>query len=786
MRIVKRVLIILLALLSLATTLILAGVLWIVLEPLSAWHFAEKHFLPADLKVEWQEMDFNLKRGEGLSFEISWHTANLKLKKEAPSVTAEFDKIDLAILVLLSPRPSFKIHDFALQARKPLVYHAGPAVEPVKEQNLFDQIQIAFDYLKQARQMTVVERVDINIDEIQAFTSSPKPILAGVHLLKTDPQKPTVEFTASAQELSAMVHELRLQGRAELDRFESVEPFLEAKLTLKGPKLSLNLPLMAIYGNGELQFNSKPEVRFKSGKQWLTAKPVIHGQINAKEVAVALTTSVDGIPGPLVRVRKLEARFHLPLTPGQEWSASPSTFHVRAPLALFFIDKNMQKPIEKSCQCRVPEELRAELKGQAWLKNFMEPNKARLPLLEAAFSLESVSNKLFSADVGATLKIFNDKKVWLYEPAVDSQIVVHSFQGLRQFLDAKNILIPAPLSALDGTMTFTARGPIAMKVVDKNTQFTLASAFKVDLSSKNQKVDLTTDMKFTAALDLRRADVDVNLKIQKLRLEMPPFDPIYGIPKAGRDARIQMQPPQPPNPKGFKLYVHLNAATAAPGSIQLLSKLAEPLIPVTLELHRPTADAMQGSIRLEPFKVNYLHRILFVDAFRLDLAELDDGEFPIAGDFHIEQTDYKVMIHVGGTTKVPQINLSSDPYLERADIISVLLYDRTNDQLVSGDAETVGGVQAAMADRAIGLFGLWAFATTPIRSFSYNAVTKVYTATVALGGGATAGVGTSWDQNASLEVRKRVSKRWVLTASWAPSEDQHEVGKVVLQWEKRF
>ena len=152
----------------------------------------------------------------------------------------------------------------------------------------------------------------------------------------------------------------------------------------------------------------------------------------------------------------------------------------------------------------------------------------------------------------------------------------------------------------------------------------------------------------------------------------------------------------------------------------------------------------------------------------------------------MDQSAYKIFVDLSGTAEAPIVNLNSEPYLERNDIISVLLFDRTSDQLVSADADTAGSVNAAMADRAIGLFGLWAFATTPIRSFSYNAVTKVYTATVQLADGLTAGIGTNWERAAHLEVRKRVSRRWVLTASWSPTENRDQVGKLVLQWEKRF
>ena len=232
--------------------------------------------------------------------------------------------------------------------------------------------------------------------------------------------------------------------------------------------------------------------------------------------------------------------------------------------------------------------------------------------------------------------------------------------------------------------------------------------------------------------------------------------------------------------------VFLDLKTAQPAAVRLLSKYAKPHIPITLNVNTTTEAAPAGVIRLEPFTVSYLRRKVAVEKFEVTLTDKEALGIPVNGRFRIDQTDYKIFIDVAGTLEAPNVQLSSEPYLPRNEIISVLLYDRTSEQLVSADNETVGSFEAALADRAIGLFGLWAFASTPIKSFSYNAVTKVYSATVQLGEGLTAGVGTSWEQAAHLEVRKRVSRRWVLTASWSPNTDNEQVGKLVLQWEKRF
>jgi hypothetical protein len=291
-------------------------------------------------------------------------------------------------------------------------------------------------------------------------------------------------------------------------------------------------------------------------------------------------------------------------------------------------------------------------------------------------------------------------------------------------------------------------------------------------------------------------DVVVKLLVDALYLQLPPLEPLAGMPPLAHDARVQMAPkPAPvaaPAPRkkasdAFKVQMYFSVRTSSPGAIRLLSDLAKPYVPISVSVDRAANGDLTGNVSLEPFAISYLRREVRIEHLRVLMDERDPNTFPVDGRFRIDQTEYKVFIDIAGTIRSPSIRLSSEPYLPRNDIISVLLYDRTSKSLVSGDAETAGSFEAAMADRAIGLFGLWAFASTPIRSFTYNPVTKVYSATVQLADGLTAGVGTNWEEAASFEVRKRVSRRWVLTASWSPSEvSTNQVGKLVLQWEKRF
>jgi hypothetical protein len=286
-------------------------------------------------------------------------------------------------------------------------------------------------------------------------------------------------------------------------------------------------------------------------------------------------------------------------------------------------------------------------------------------------------------------------------------------------------------------------------------------------------------------------NLSVKVSVADLQLQLPPLNPVGGIPKVAPDARILKKPKlvtvvNTGNRRKLRIGFDFEVATVKPGAIRLLSKYAQPYLPVSLAVNATEKTQAQGFIQAEPFKVEYLRRVVQVEKFRLDLEDIKKNVLPISGRLRIDQASYKIYINFEGTVQQPQVVLSSDPYLSQNEIISVLLYGRTSDQLVSADAQTAGSFEAAMADRAIGLFGLWAFAATPIQSFSYNPITKVYTATVMITDDLTAGIGTNWEEATRLELRKRVSNRWMLTASWAPNDAGETEQSLVLQWENRF
>src|SRR5690606_2497859 len=119
------------------------------------------------------------------------------------------------------------------------------------------------------------------------------------------------------------------------------------------------------------------------------------------------------------------------------------------------------------------------------------------------------------------------------------------------------------------------------------------------------------------------------------------------------------------------------------------SNLANPFVPIDLSLNMHSARGLQGQVRLAEFDIEYLRRKSSVEKLSLSLNQAENV-IPVDGRFRIDQNPYKIYIDILGPLQRPQIQLSSDPYLPRSDIISVLLYGRPSEDLVSSDRDTVG------------------------------------------------------------------------------------------------
>lgn len=783
--VLKRVFLVLFGFLALTLIAAAAAVAWVWRHPGAAWEVVEGRFLPPDLKIGWERME--LDRPEGARGEIRWRVGGLRIRKEEPGIAVDVE--DARIVFSLHPfasGPKLVLHEVTAVSGEPISFRPGPSSPDEPATNPLQSLERTLSRWSGLRRWIAIEDVDLRLEDLRLLRDEGGDVRLEIRARQDHRRRPGV---------LALAGEVRLPGekpaRVRWDGFVHQESLLddgafsEGQIWIHGWGIETS-PRWVVSRHGrEFLVQLDGATVYRSGKTRLSVDSRNRIRLARSEIQLWTSASIRGVPGEFVRVRDLEARVRVPLDPDGLWSADPAEFRVTAPLRIFFVDPDMRPPFEKACRCRLPEVLRASVRGTLRMDRLTLESPAALEILQADLEIESVRNRLLSLDLKGGVGVTREGTRWLFEPRLDTEAVIHSYQGLRGFLDAKNVMIPAPLDVLEGTIRARIRGPVG----SSKEGFEIPAELRMDLGSPHQKVLIDADARARVSGDFKKVDLKTKVSIRDLQLELPPLDPIRGIPQIARDRRILLNERKPASEgkPAVKVDFEVEVETARPGAIRLLSDFAEPHIPVSLKIRQKGTRETAGALNLEPFEIQYLRRTVAVEDLRLDLDDAGDGAFPVTGRFAIDQTQYRVFIEIGGTTKAPQIQLSSEPYLPQSEIISVLLYDRTSDQLVGNDAETAGNFQAAVADKAIGLFGLWAFATTPIRSFSYNPVTRVYTATVLLGDGLTAGVGTNWEEATHLELRKRITQRWMLTAAWSPAvEDERSQGKLVLQWERRF
>lgn len=702
-------------------------------DPLRAWPYLENTVLPNDLEVRWDNGRIGLNHKKNLTWQIQIDFSGLRIEKKSPQISASNVRLNADLeLSLFLPRTFLTVRSLILSSPDVVRLQTSEAGEPAAQsspktsisqavQNLLSQVGTAKKYLK-------VQDAKIEFPDIKIISGS------SVNLLSV-----------------------------QIAKGEDYGVFLGA-FKVKAGGFSGDIPLRLVIGEEDFKIYSRSEIEFLQGKSAYILRPDLSLTIGSSEISLSATLDAEGLP-VVKRLDQIQLAAQIPLL---STGLGVSKAEIAVPLPRHFINR---------CRCGLKKDLMFRASSDIDWDPFT---------IRTRFSIDSIQTPAFDLDLAATLDLTEKKQGgWEISPTLDSVGAIKDFQKVAQILRSFRVLLPAPLHVLDGKVDFEAKSPVELQMTE-STWTGLSASFKVttDLRSAEQRLQTGFQTFVFATSDFSKVHFDIDATIDSLRLEVPPIEPIGGIPKIIKDGRLVVEPPK--KKVSTQVTFSFGVETTSPGAIQLLYPHAKPHVPLSIRFQRSPRRGSEGYLQIEPFTIEYLRRKVLLESLRLSLDEKDDGSFPIDARLSVQQTEYKVMIRVTGTTVQPHIELTSEPYLETADIVSVLLFDRPRDQLVGGDAETAGNVQAAVADRAIGLFGIWAFAATPIRSFSYNSVTKVYSATIVLDEGLTAGIGTSLDQYTSLELRKRLSRRWVLAAAYIPSNDGSETGQVVLQWERRF
>jgi len=748
---------------------------WAIYHPDKAWRWIHPLVMSRDIQVSWTGAQFKTQKKSLKNWRLDWSINGLKVVRAKPKLQMQMDVRFAADLSLIQPRTGIHIENLEVSATAPWIHE--PTAAPEVSLNPHEKSESIRRSLQRLNDFVSVAKMKISIPDftVGAGTQAVKVTVEGGKPGAKDPK--ATEFLLGFKNAS-----FQSANRFTLrpDQLEHGGAILRAEVNASGPALSAQASFDVALPEAQLVSNFK--IKGTKGKSTFSADG--HASILVNQIALKGKSDFDNLPGGVASaVKGAEWAMEIPLWPGVVLSSLAGRLNITAPISMDFISPAVRAQLERSCQCKWPTTLKAVLDGKIWASHIFDNAPELRPVATLAFKFDALNNPLINLNLTGELRVTHNKdQTFQVSPAVDASIKLPNFQAVKTLLEANKIMVPSPFDILNGSIEATIKTTLWQS--DKGLVIPIDA--KANLASSDQKVVLDSKINLYIPADFKSMDIMLDFNLHDFVVELPPVDPVRGIPQLTKDSRLQMKPEEAVPDGAFKFRLMYGVRTSKPGAVRLLSKLAKPAIPISLDLDRTAKGDTLGTIKIEPFELSYMHRSMNIDLLRMILDDRETADFAIDGHLRMDQSQAKIKIAVSGSLRSPLIKLSSEPEMSRSDIISLMLYDRTSDQLVSADRETVGSFDAAIADRAIGLLGLWVFASTPIRSFSYNPLTKVYTATVQLAEGTTASIGTDWEEAAQVEVRKRVTRRWVLTASWAPSDSKEQLGKLVLQWEKRF
>ena len=385
------------------------------------------------------------------------------------------------------------------------------------------------------------------------------------------------------------------------------------------------------------------------------------------------------------------------------------------------------------------------------------------------------------------------------QPQLDANVSVARFDDLVAFLADGPYAIPAPLVALKGGLhvELTARG----KPKSDRVEFDYRA--RGDLAGERQKLRFRVSGAAAASglLGKERAlSVRAAATFDDVALQLPHLD-VLKMPKVMLDSRIKnSRPPEgrsataPPPSKAeiagstTALKLELTVGTSQP--IVLYTDLAKTPVPIALDLklERSSGAAtgvVTGVVEIKSFDVEFFRRNATVDHVTLTLSP-GSKHVGLNGLIKYKADEAMILIRLLGTSDKPQVVFDSDPPLSQSDIIALLVFGKSPNELDADQAATVSNTQTAMSDKAFGLASLYLFASTPIQFVGYDPAAKAYTMKVRIPGGETLSFSSDFDATKSVQLRKRLTRNFAIVTEAVNSTTQGNQVVTFLEWFTRY
>lgn len=378
--------------------------------------------------------------------------------------------------------------------------------------------------------------------------------------------------------------------------------------------------------------------------------------------------------------------------------------------------------------------------------------------------------------------------------ALDLRVAVADLQRLAREIRWTLLQIPAPFYRMRGPLELTLQAERA----DPRDAL-IRGRFTTDLDDGLQamKLELGAEIRAWDILkDTRRIEADADLQVHKLILELPRLSPL-GLPRFTLDSRIQKpglapidadqaanEPVKPPL-LPWKLDLRLRTPEAP---IILRSNLVSDPIPLKLDqkirVGSNTKFSLTGQAQVLPMTVELFRRKIQVNRINVDRAPT--AVTSLDGLFSYTTSEVEVRIRLLGTTESPQVVWESDPPLTQRQIISIIVFGKSLNELTQEETSSAQNLERAFADGALGVASLFLLASTPIESVSYDPISKTYAARLKVDGRTSLSLGSDFEDKQSLALRRQLGGAWSIKTELQSTTEQKDQLSTFLEWFKRF
>lgn len=361
---------------------------------------------------------------------------------------------------------------------------------------------------------------------------------------------------------------------------------------------------------------------------------------------------------------------------------------------------------------------------------------------------------------------------------------IHEFSKLIKIVESRVAPVPAPFNALDGELILSLNGNIPS--LQNLSDFPVQLVTRLQAPDEKFDIDAKGQIRFLMNnLNILRADVDLDVDLTDVQIPLPNLS-LANLPRLTPDSRIYLTPEaREESKKPGLINYHLDLSTPQMTPLRIISNLAKAPVPIHLDLTNNNGK-YSGVIKIDSFPISLFRRKGSIDRFKLDLEDPLRNSI-VSAKMTINVTEYQISVLMEGSVERPRIWFESNPPLSETDIISVLLYGDTFDDLDSEKAASAGSMNAAMANKAMALVTFFVFASTPIQTIGYNPETGALMAKIRLGEKMSLTIGTTKEHEQSVGLRRRLGKGFIISTSVNKDPERATTkGAAFLEWHKRY